>query len=147
MIVTPSASVNRYWTLLATGADMKRGPTISRRVGRLMACTWPHKWPLLLPRSRYQRPPGQGSSFMGIAVPSGISLASSCSSRAANVTSSDALTRISWFTVKDRLSISERVAVIVSPWRYFGGRDFGGKDFGDDFDLLRGCSFSPRRVA
>src|SRR6516165_5607343 len=43
------------------------GPQISRSVGGLMTCTWPQRWPELLPRSRYQRPPGHGSIFIGTA--------------------------------------------------------------------------------
>src|SRR5215831_16439540 len=94
---------------------MKSGPAISSSVGFLIACTVPQKCPLPLPRSRNQRPPGQGSSFIGIGVPSCISLCGpSCSSSAANVASSDARTRISSFTVKDKLSIPGRVRVIFS---------------------------------
>src|SRR5260370_1154273 len=83
-----------------------------------MACTVPQKWPLPSPRSRNQRPPGHGSSFIGIGVPSGISLERpSCSRSAANVASSDARTRISWFTDSERLSIPGRVNVMISPFR------------------------------
>ena len=34
-----------------------------------MDCTCPHRWPVLFPRSRNQRPPGHGSIFIGIGVP------------------------------------------------------------------------------
>ena len=52
--------------------DIMSGPQISRSVGRLMTCTWPQRWPELLPRSRYQRPPGHGSIFIGNGLPPGI---------------------------------------------------------------------------
>src|SRR5262249_14673377 len=86
---------------------------ISSRVGFLMACTLPQKWPSPCPRSRNQRPPGHGSSFIGNGVPSGVSLCGpSCSSSAVNVESRDARTRISSFTVSSNLSIPGRVRVI-----------------------------------
>src|SRR6516162_1364137 len=94
---------------------MKRGPAISSRVGFLIACTTPQKWPLPLPRSRNQRPPGQDSSFMGMEVPSRVSLyGPSCSSSAVNVRSRDARTRISSFTDNDKLSIPGRVRVMLT---------------------------------
>ena len=40
--------------------EVDGGTLISISVGRLMACTWPQKWPLPWPRSRNQRPPGHG---------------------------------------------------------------------------------------
>src|SRR5882762_7134814 len=43
-------------------------------LGGLMTCTWPQRWPVLLPRSRNQRPPGQASILKGKGLPSGISL-------------------------------------------------------------------------
>src|SRR6516162_8823573 len=49
-----------------------------------MTCTWPHRWPELLPRSRYQRPPGHGSNFMGNGLPSGIWLSEPSWSRTAS---------------------------------------------------------------
>src|SRR5215472_2029215 len=99
--------------LLATGEDMKSGPASSSKVGFLMACTRPQKWPLPFPRSRNQRPPGQDSSFMGKGVPSGVSLyGPSCSSSAVNVRSRDARTRISSFTDSNKLSIPGRVRVM-----------------------------------
>jgi len=39
---------------------------ISSSDGALIACTRPQKCPVLLPRSRNQRPPGHASSFIGI---------------------------------------------------------------------------------
>ena len=36
---------------------MNSGPVISSSVGGLITWTWPHRWPLLFPRSRNQRPP------------------------------------------------------------------------------------------
>src|SRR6266487_4079733 len=39
-----------------------------------MTCTWPQRWPVLLPRSRNQRPPGQAAILKGKGLPSGISL-------------------------------------------------------------------------
>ena len=78
----------------------------------------------IAPRSGRCRRPGRGTSvrratarsFIGMAVPSGISLPGpSCSNRASNVTSIGALTWISCVTVSERLSISDRVVVIVSP--------------------------------
>src|SRR5215472_18246038 len=101
--------------LLATGEDMKSGPAISSKVGFLMACTRPQKWPLPFPRSRNQRPPGQDSSFMGKGVPSGVSLyGPSCSSSAVNVRSRDARTRTSSLTDNDKLSIPGRVRVMFT---------------------------------
>jgi hypothetical protein len=47
----------------------------------LMACTFAQKCPSSLPRSRYHRPPGNGSNFMGSGVPSGVSFAGPICSR------------------------------------------------------------------
>ena len=51
---------------------MNIGPHSSRSVGGLMTCTCPQRWPALLPRSRYHRPPGHCSITMGNGLPSGI---------------------------------------------------------------------------
>src|SRR5437764_8974074 len=51
-----------------------KGPESSMSFGGLMTCTCPQKWPVLLPRSRNQRPPGQASILKGKGLPSGISL-------------------------------------------------------------------------
>src|SRR5439155_8824099 len=94
--VPPSTGVRRYCRFETAAKDMKSGPVISSRVGRLMAWTCPHRCPLSLPRSRYQRPPGRASIFMGIG-PFSVSLRGPISSSsAANVASGGALTRISW---------------------------------------------------
>src|SRR6185295_3454846 len=95
---------------------MNNGPVISSSVGRLMAWTLPQKWPLLSPRSRNHLPPGQGSSFIGIALPSGVSFADPiCSSNAAKVVSRLAGTSISWGMFSIKLSIPAPVAIIVPP--------------------------------
>src|ERR1700742_4216843 len=73
MVALPSA-FNRYCTFEVAGKDIKSGPWISSNSGALIACTWPHMCPLLLPSSRYQRPPGHASSFIGIGTPSGFTL-------------------------------------------------------------------------
>lgn len=39
---------------------MNMGPDNSSKVGALITCTKPHRWPMPLPRSRYQRPPALG---------------------------------------------------------------------------------------
>src|SRR5205807_9194715 len=137
--VAPLSSLRRYCTLLATGYDMKRGPATSSSVGFLIACTTPQKWPLPSPRSRNHRPPGQGSSFMGRGVPSGVSLyGPSCSSNAVNVVSSDARTRISWFTDNDKLSIPGTVRVMFSPLRVLTGIRIAVRlGFGALFDAVQ----------
>src|SRR5271165_4017439 len=92
---------------------MNNGPLISSRVGRLMACTFPQKCPLLSPRSRYHRPPGQGSIFSGMGIPSGVSFPGPiCSSNEANVVSRFARTSISLVMFNVRLSIPAAVEII-----------------------------------
>src|SRR5215469_16879879 len=99
MSVPPDSSLRRYCRLLVTGCDMNRGPQSSSSVGRLIAWTLAQKWPLPLPRSRYQRPPGHGSMVIGMATPSRRSLKGpSCSRSAAKVASRLALTWISCVT-------------------------------------------------
>src|SRR5579859_4116459 len=83
---------------------MNSGPQSSSNSGRLIACTVAQWWPLLPPRSRNHRPPGQGSIFIGI-LACGVSFSGPiCSSRASNVFSRDAFTRIS--LVRFRVSLS-----------------------------------------
>jgi hypothetical protein len=95
---------------------MNSGPLISSSVGRLMACTTPQKWPLLPPKSRYHRPPGHGSSFIGIGLSSAVSLhGPSCSNNAANVASSEARTWISSVIFNVKSSIFIPVEIMLSP--------------------------------
>ncbi len=97
VISVPSGiSLSRYWRLESIGDEANNGPDISSSAGRLMACTWAQKCPLPFPRSRNQRPPGHGSSTRASLRPSGVSNSGpDCSSRAANVVSIDAWTRVS----------------------------------------------------
>ena len=89
---------------------------ISSNVGRLMACTCPQKWPLSPPKSRYHLPPGHGSIFIGIGLPSAVSLCGPiCSSNAANVFSIGALTWISWVMFSVRSSIVCAGRVMLPP--------------------------------
>src|SRR5713101_7262183 len=82
-----------------------------------MACTTPQKWPLPSPKSRYHLPPGHGSIFMGIGVPSMTSLCGpSCSSSAAKVTSRGARTWISCVTFSVKSSMLCAVGIMLSPW-------------------------------
>src|SRR5580692_11126201 len=82
-----------------------------------MACTWPQWWPLLLPRSRYQRPPGHGSIVSGMGSPSGLVLPGpSWVSIASNVVSSEARTWISLSSWITRSSILVAVKIIFAPW-------------------------------
>src|ERR1700761_1188623 len=82
-----------------------------------MAWTWPQLWPLLLPRSRNQRPPGHGSILSGIGSPSGRVLPGpSWVSIASKVVSTEARTWVSlsiWIT---RSSILVAVKIIFAPW-------------------------------
>src|SRR5580704_18733608 len=117
MSVPPSTSFRRNWTLWVTGKEVISGPETSSSVGRLMAWTWPQLWPLLLPRSRYQRPPGHGSIFSGMGAPSGVVLPGpSWVSIASKVTSSDARTWISLSSWITRSSILVAVKIIFAPW-------------------------------
>ena len=45
------------------------GPLSSSSTGGLITCTCPHRWPMPLPRSRNQRPPGHCSSVICIDSP------------------------------------------------------------------------------
>src|SRR5579871_5371005 len=115
------------------------GPETSSSVGRLMACTWPQWWPLLLPRSRYQRPPGHGSIFSGMGTPSGVVLPGpSWVSIASKVTSSDARTWISLSSWITKSSILVAVKIIFAPWFEFswGIRFLVCGAFGQLFDLV-----------
>ena len=86
--------------------DINRGPRISSRTGRLMLCTNPRRCPLSPPRSRYQRPPGRGSSTIGSGMPSGVSFSRPiCAIKEAKVCSSVARTRISSVTVNVWLAL------------------------------------------
>src|SRR5262245_8441989 len=92
---------------------MKSGPTISSSLGRLIAWTWPQKWPSPLPRSRNQRPPGNGSMRIGRGFPSGVSFDGPiCSRSASKVASSEARTLIS--CVRCSVRLSREVAVNVT---------------------------------
>src|ERR1700675_262213 len=96
---------------------MNNGPLISSSVGRLIACTCPQTWPLLSPKSRYHLPPGHASSFMGIGVPSVISLCGpSCSSSAVKVASSGARTWISSVMFSVKSSMLCAVGIMAPPW-------------------------------
>src|SRR6185437_13562196 len=94
--VAPFSSFRRYCTLFIDGYDIKSGPEISSRVGALIACTFPHQWPAPSPRSRNQRPPGHGSSFIErdspvgrtLLVPSSSSIVSKTTSIGAAINSS-----------------------------------------------------------
>src|ERR1700761_7952140 len=102
-----------------------------------MAWTWPQLWPLLLPRSRNQRPPGHGSILSGMGEPSGVVLPGpSWVSIASKVVSSEARTWISlsiWIT---RSSILVAVKIIFAPWFEvrWGIRLFGRLALGEVFD-------------
>src|SRR4051794_35612205 len=72
-----------------------------------MTCTWPHRWPELLPRSRNQRPPGHASIVIGNGLPPGICpSAPSCSSTAAKAISIGA-----------EISTSLRISNVSTGWR------------------------------
>src|SRR6185312_4863753 len=90
---------------------MNSGPLISSSVGRLIACTWPHRCPLLSPRSRNHLPPGHGSIFIGKGLPSGVSPSGPiCSSSAAKVVSRLARTWISLIMTIVKFSSADAVA-------------------------------------
>src|SRR5579871_2947951 len=116
------------------------GPETSSSVGRLMACTWPQWWPLLLPRSRYQRPPGHGSIFSGMGMPSGVVLPGpSWVSIASKVTSREARIWISLSSWITKSSILVAVKIIFAPWFEISwgiGIFLGGVAFGQLFDLV-----------
>src|SRR5580704_4807698 len=117
MSVPPSTSFRRNWTLWVTGKEVISGPETSSSVGRLMAWTWPQLWPLLLPRSRYQRAQARGSIFSGMGAPSGVVLPGpSWVSIASKVTSSEARTWISLSSWITRSSILVAVKIIFAPW-------------------------------
>src|SRR5580704_9033626 len=104
-----------------------------------MACTWPQWWPLLLPRSRYQRPPGHGSMVSGMASPSGRVLPGpSWVSIASKVISSEARTWISLSSWITRSSILVAVKIIFAPWFEvsWGIRMFVRFALGELFDLV-----------
>src|ERR1041385_3406196 len=65
-----------FSTLISTwfwaGYDMNIGPLSSSSVGGLMTWTKPHRCPMPLPRSRYQRPPGLASICRFRDSPSGL---------------------------------------------------------------------------
>src|SRR5262252_1047006 len=84
---------------------MNSGPVISSSVGCLIACTCPHKCPLLSPRSRNHLPPGHGSIFIGIFPCSDSFSGPICSSSASNVVCKDAFTCISCVMFRVKLSI------------------------------------------
>src|SRR5262249_38890722 len=102
----PSA-FKRYCTWLIAGYDMGIGPHSSRSVGGLITCTCPQRCPELLPRSRYQRPPGQGSIFIGNGLPPGICPSAPSSSRTASKVSS----------IGAAISISLRISKASTDWR------------------------------
>src|SRR5258705_4664005 len=73
-------------------------------LGGLMTCTWPQRWPVLLPRSRNQRPPGQASSLKGKGLPSGIWLSGpSCSRMDSKAMSMGASMKISFWIFIDEI--------------------------------------------
>src|SRR5579871_1391514 len=81
-----------------------------------MAWMWPQWWPLLLPRSRNQRPPGHGSIFSGMGSPSGLVLPGpSWVSIASKEVSSDARTWISLSTWITKSSILVAVKIMFAP--------------------------------
>ena len=67
--LVPNAARVRSEAGIATGADMKRGPQNSIKCGGLIDCTCAQRWPVLLPKSRNQRPPGHNSIFIGVSPP------------------------------------------------------------------------------
>src|SRR5271156_64806 len=114
--VPPSTSLSRYCTFETTAYDINSGPENSSSVGRLIACTFAQKCPLPSPKSRYHRPPGHASIFIGIGLSSAPPIIGpSCSSSASNVFSSDARTCISCTTFSVKSSIFIAVAIMLSP--------------------------------
>lgn len=81
----PSAA-SWYCTKLIAPPGVNIGPHISRSVGGLITCTCPKRRLALWPRSRNQRPPGQGSITSGNDVPSGSSADRPSSSNTASNT-------------------------------------------------------------
>src|SRR5260370_6837942 len=80
--------MSRYCSFETVGYDINSGRQISSSVGGLIACTLPQKCPAPLPRSRYHRPPGHASSFIGIRPTPGASFSGPiCSSMVSNTTS------------------------------------------------------------
>src|SRR5579871_1405533 len=104
-----------------------------------MAWMWPQWWPLLLPRSRNQRPPGHGSILSGMGVPSGLVLPGpSWVSIASKVVSSEARTCISLSSWITRSSILVAVKIMFAPWFEvrWGILLFLGGAFGQLLDLV-----------
>src|SRR5882672_3079417 len=125
MSVPPSTSLSRYWTFDTAPNDMNSGPHISSSVGRLMDCTCAHRCPLSSPRSRNQRPPGQGSIFIDILTPSMFSFAGpSCSSSASKVCVMVARTRVSCviFSVKFSVPVIVELVLMLSLLKFFTAR-------------------------
>src|SRR5580693_7876030 len=86
------------------GMGHKQRPANSSNVGRLIACTLAQKWPLPLPRSRNQRPPGQASSLKSMG-PLGESRCCSSSRSDSKVTSIGAFTLTTCSIVMVQLSM------------------------------------------
>ena len=107
--------LRRYWTLETTANDIISGPVISSSVGRLIACTCPHRWPLPSPRSRNQRPPGHASMVIGIGGRSGVRVGRThlLEQRGKRVVDRDERT---WISCGDDRASDSRVLGRLRPW-------------------------------
>src|SRR5260370_3766862 len=107
--------MSRYCSFAPAGYDMKSGAQISSSVGGLIACTLRQKCPAPLPRSRYHRPPGHASSFIGIRPTPGASFSGPlCSSMVSTTTSIGAAIAAS-FKISSACSVCSVIVAAMLP--------------------------------